>query len=115
MGKELANVAIRLRTQLAAVQAAPILGKIAGATGTYAAHVVACPAADWPAFAEKFVESLGLAFNPYVTQIEPHDFIAELFDAIARFNTVLLDLCRDMWGYISMGYFKQRVVAGEVS
>lgn len=115
VGKELANVVRRLHTQLAAVEATPILGKIAGAVGSYNAHLVACPDADWPAFAARFVEGLGLGFNPYVTQIEPHDFIAELFDAIARFNTVLLDLCRDMWGYISMGYFKQRVVAGEVS
>jgi len=114
VGKELANVVLRLRTQLASVRSAPILGKIAGATGSYQAHVVACPDADWPAFAKGFVESLGVAHNPLVTQIEPHDFIAELFDAFARFNTVLLDLCRDMWGYISLGYFKQRVVAGEV-
>ena len=114
VGKELANVAYRLRRQLTAVRASPILGKIAGATGNYAAHVVACPDADWPAFAKSFVESLGLEWNPYVTQIEPHDFVAELFDALARFNTILLDLCRDMWGYISVGYFKQRVVAGEV-
>ena len=114
VGKELANVVHRLRREMAAVEAAPILGKIAGAVGSYNAHMVACPKADWPSFAQKFVEGLGLEFNPYVTQIEPHDFIAALFDAIARFNTILLDLCRDMWGYISMGYFKQRVVAGEV-
>jgi adenylosuccinate lyase len=114
VGKELANSAVRLRTQLASVRSAPILGKIAGATGTYAAHVVACPDADWPGFAQGFVESLGLGFNAFVTQIEPHDFIAELFDAISRFNVVLLDLCRDVWGYISLGYFKQKVVAGEV-
>lgn len=114
VGKEFANVVRRLRTQIAAVESVPILGKIAGAVGSYNAHVVACPDADWPAFAKAFVEGLGLSFNPYVTQIEPHDFIAELFDACARFNTVLLDLCRDMWGYISMGYFKQKVVAGEV-
>jgi len=114
VGKELANVAIRLRTQLKAVRTSPILGKIAGATGSYQAHVVACPKADWPTFAKGFVESLGLGHNAHTTQIEPHDFVAELFDAFARFNTVLLDLCRDMWGYISLGYFKQRVVAGEV-
>ncbi|KOO26142.1 adenylosuccinate lyase [Chrysochromulina tobinii] len=88
--------------------------KIAGAVGNYNAHLVCCPHTDWPAFAKRFVEGLGLEFNPYVTQIEPHDFISALFDATARFNTILLDLCRDMWGYISLGYFKQRVVAGEV-
>jgi len=114
VGKEFANVVHRLRTQISAVKSVPILGKIAGAVGSYNAHVVACPDANWPAFAKEFVEGLGLSFNPYVTQIEPHDFIAELFDACARFNTILLDLCRDMWGYISMGYFKQKVVAGEV-
>ena len=114
VGKEIANVVHRVRREIAAVTAAPILGKIAGATGSYQAHVVACPNADWPAFAKRFVESLGLEHNKYVTQIEPHDFIAALFDAVARLNTVILDLCRDMWGYISMGYFKQRVVAGEV-
>jgi len=114
VGKEFANVVQRLRAQIRAVEAVQILGKIAGAVGSYNAHVVACPNADWPSFAKVFVEGLGLTFNPYVTQIEPHDFIAELFDACARFNTVLLDLCRDMWGYISLGYFKQKVVAGEV-
>jgi adenylosuccinate lyase len=114
VGKEMANVALRLRKQLAAFRASPVLGKIAGACGSYQAHVVACPDKDWPAFAKAFVESLELEHNPLVTQIEPHDFIAELFDAMARFNTVLLDLCRDMWGYISVGYFKQKVVAGEV-
>jgi adenylosuccinate lyase len=114
VGKELANVVHRLRAQIAAVHAAPILGKIAGAVGNYNAHMVACPDTDWAAFAKGFVEKLGLTFNAYVTQIEPHDFIAELFDACARFNTVLLDLCRDMWGYISLGYFKQKVVAGEI-
>jgi len=114
VGKEFANVVQRLRAQIRAVEAVQILGKIAGAVGSYNAHVVACPNADWPSFAKAFVEGLGLTFNPYVTPIEPHDFIAELFDACARFNTVLLDLCRDMWGYISLGYFKQKVVAGEV-
>lgn len=113
-GKEIANVVHRLRTQLAAVTATPIRGKIAGAVGGYQAHMVACPDADWPKFCQGFVESLGLNFNAYVTQIEPHDFIAELFDAFARFNTVLLDLARDMWSYISIGYFKQKIVAGEV-
>lgn len=114
MGKEIANVSYRLQQQLAAVSATRILGKIAGAVGAFNAHMVACPDADWPSFAREFVESLGLDYNPYVTQIEPHDFIAELFHAFERFNTVLLDLARDMWGYISKGYFKQRVVKGEV-
>jgi adenylosuccinate lyase len=114
VGKEVCNVVHRLRKQAAAVRAVPILGKIAGAVGSYNAHVVACPAADWPAFAAKFVGSLGLVHNPQTTQIEPHDFIAELFHAVERYNTILLDLCRDMWSYISVGYFKQRVVAGEV-
>jgi len=114
VGKELANVVHRLRTQAAAIEAVPILGKIAGATGSYQAHVVACPNVDWPKLAQKFVTSLGLSWNPYVTQIEPHDFVAELFHACERYNTVLLDLAKDMWGYISKGYFKQRVVAGEV-
>ena len=100
VGKEIANVVYRLRTQMKAVRATPILGKIAGAVGSYNAHVVACPQANWPEFAKRFVESLGLSFNSHVTQIEPHDFIAELFDAISRFNTVLLDLCRDMWGCV---------------
>ena len=113
-GKEIANVVVRLRTQVAHIRECKILGKIAGAVGGYQAHMVACPASDWHAFAKGFVESLGLTHNPYVTQIEPHDFIAELFDAFARFNTVLLDLCRDMWSYISIGYFKQKVIAGEV-
>ena len=94
VGKELANVALRLRKQLAAFRNTSILGKIAGACGSYPAHVVACPDKDWPAFAKKFVQSLELEHNEFVTQIEPHDFIAELFDAMARFNTVLLDLCR---------------------
>uniref|UniRef100_A0A7S4BEL0 Adenylosuccinate lyase n=2 Tax=Chrysotila carterae TaxID=13221 RepID=A0A7S4BEL0_CHRCT len=114
MGKELANVAHRLRAQLKAVEAVEILGKIAGAVGSYNAHVSACPDSDWPTFAKRFVESLGLSHNPYVTQIEPHDFIAELFHAFERFNTVLLDFARDMWTYISKGYFKQRVIKGEV-
>src|SRR5690606_4040603 len=101
----------RCREQVAAVQ---LLGKINGAVGNYNAHLSAYPQIDWAANARQFVESLGLTFNPYTTQIEPHDYIAELFDAIARFNTVLIDLNRDIWGYISLGYFKQRVVAGEV-
>ena len=109
VGKEMANVVMRLRTQLAHVRDTKLLGKINGATGSYQAHMIACPDADWPAFAKQFVESLGLTFNSYTTQIEPHDFIAELFDAFSRFNTILIDFARDMWSYISIGYFKQRV------
>jgi adenylosuccinate lyase len=114
VGKEIANVVLRLRRQRACWASAPQLGKIAGATGNYNAHMVAYPSIDWAALAAKFVSGLGLEHNTHVTQIEPHDGIAELFDAQARFNTELIDLCRDMWGYISLGYFKQRVIAGEV-
>jgi adenylosuccinate lyase len=114
MGKELANVVARLRRQREQIATVPLLGKINGAVGNYNAHLSAYPEVDWQANAEQFVTGLGLGWNPYTTQIEPHDYIAELFDAVARFNTVLLDLDRDIWGYISIGYFKQRVVAGEV-
>jgi adenylosuccinate lyase len=114
VGKEMANVAARLRRQREQFAAIPVLGKINGAVGNYNAHLVAYPAVDWPAFAREFVSSLGLEFNPYTTQIEPHDYIAEQFDALARFNTVLIDFCRDVWGYISLGYFRQKTVAGEV-
>lgn len=115
VGKELANVVLRLRRQRACWASAPHLGKIAGATGNYNAHCSAYPHVPWPELASKFVtERLGLQHNALVTQIEPHDGIAELFDAQARLNTVLIDFCRDMWGYISLGYFKQRVVAGEI-
>ena len=114
LGKEMANVCYRLRTQRERVAAVALLGKINGAVGNYNAHLVAYPALDWQAFAQRFVESLGLTWNPYTTQIEPHDYMAELFDATVRFNTVVLDLCRDLWGYISIGYFKQRTLAGEV-
>jgi adenylosuccinate lyase len=114
LGKEMANLAQRLHQQRERVAAVEPLGKINGAVGNYNAHLAAYPGLDWPAFARDFVESLGLAWNPYTTQIEPHDYMAELFDAVARFNTVLIDLCRDLWGYISLGYFKQRTVAGEV-
>ncbi|WP_173865155.1 adenylosuccinate lyase [Thiohalocapsa sp. ML1] len=114
LGKEMANVVHRLRIQRDAVAGVRLLGKINGAVGNYNAHLAAYPDIDWPGFAQAFVESLGLAWNPYTTQIEPHDTMAELFDAQARFNTVLLDFCRDVWGYISLGYFKQRTVAGEV-
>lgn len=114
VGKEMANVAARLRRQIKAVKEVELLGKINGAVGNYNAHISAYPAIDWQANAKQFVESLGLTWNPYTTQIEPHDYIAELFDAIARFNTILIDFDRDIWGYISLGYFKQKTIAGEV-
>ncbi len=114
LGKEMANVCYRLRRQREQVAAIEILGKINGAVGNYNAHLVAYPEIDWPAFAKGFVTALGLEWNPYTTQIEPHDYMAELFDAIARFNVILIDFARDVWGYISLGYFKQRTVAGEV-
>ena len=114
MGKEVANVVARLRRQLAQLEQIEFLGKINGAVGNYNAHLSAYPQVDWQANAEQFVSSLGLTWNPYTTQIEPHDYMAELFDTIARFNTILLDFDRDIWGYISMGYFKQKTVAGEV-
>jgi adenylosuccinate lyase len=114
MGKEMANVAARLERQLKQIKKMEFLGKINGAVGNYNAHYTAYPEIDWQANAQVFVESLGLTWNPYTTQIEPHDYIAELFDAIARFNTILLDFDRDVWGYISMGFFKQRTIAGEI-
>ncbi len=114
MGKELANVVARLRRQRQCIAEVALLGKINGAVGNYNAHISAYADVDWEANAKSFVESLGLGWNPYTTQIEPHDYIAELFDAIARFNTILIDLDRDIWGYISLGYFKQRTIAGEV-
>jgi len=114
VGKEMANVASRLQRQREQYAAVPMLGKINGAVGNYNAHLVAYPDIDWPDFAEQFISDLGLEFNPYTTQIEPHDYMAEQFDALARFNTVLIDFCRDVWGYISIGYFRQKTVAGEV-
>jgi len=114
MGKEMANVAARLERQLKQIQQMEFLGKINGAVGNYNAHYTAYPEIDWQANAQTFVESLGLTWNPYTTQIEPHDYIAELFDAIARFNTILLDFDRDIWGYISLGFFKQRTISGEI-
>ncbi|MDV2079070.1 adenylosuccinate lyase [Marinobacter xestospongiae] len=114
VGKELANVVHRLRRQLNQIQNVELLGKINGAVGNYNAHLSAYPAIDWATNAKEFVESLGLSWNPYTTQIEPHDYIAELYDAVARFNTILIDLDRDVWGYISLGYFKQKTVEGEV-
>src|SRR5690606_12332725 len=100
--------------QLAQIEKVEILGKINGAVGNYNAHLSAYPDVDWQSHAERFVTSLGLRWNPYTTQIEPHDYIAELFDAFARFHTILIDFNRDIWGYVSLGYFKQRTVAGEV-
>ncbi|MCF6258038.1 MAG: adenylosuccinate lyase [Gammaproteobacteria bacterium] len=114
VGKEMANVVARLERQRAQLVTIPMLGKINGAVGNYNAHLSAYPELDWAGIAEKFVTSLRLDFNPYTIQIEPHDYIAELFDVVARFNTVLLDFDRDVWGYISLGYFKQKTVAGEV-
>ena len=114
VGKEIANVVFRLRRSRARIASIGLLGKINGAVGNYNAHLSAYPDFDWEGFAEKFVERLGLQFNPYTIQIEPHDYMAELFDAIARTNTQLIDLDRDLWGYISVGYFKQKVKAGEV-
>ena len=114
LGKEMANVVHRLQRQRAQIAAVELLGKINGAVGNYNAHLSAYPEIDWPAFAKEFVESLGLTWNPYTIQIEPHDYMAELFDAIARANTILIDFARDVWGYISLGYFKQKTVAGEV-
>ena len=114
VGKEMANVAYRLQRQLASITAVPLLGKINGAVGNYNAHISAYPDLDWPAISQAFIESLGLEFNPYTTQIEPHDYMAELFDGLARSNTILIDFARDIWGYISLGYFKQKTIAGEV-
>ncbi|MEP6884044.1 MAG: adenylosuccinate lyase [Gammaproteobacteria bacterium] len=114
VGKELANFAVRLQTQRAGLERVGILGKMNGAVGNFNAHVAALPHVDWRGVSQAFVESLGLASNAYTTQIEPHDWIAEYCHALMRSNTVLLDLARDMWSYISLGYFKQRVVEGEV-
>jgi len=114
MGKEWANVAYRMQRTVDQIAAVPVLGKINGAVGNYNAHLAAYPELDWAAIAKGFVESLGITWNPYTIQIEPHDYIAELNDALARFNTILIDFSRDIWAYISLGYFKQRVIAGEV-
>jgi adenylosuccinate lyase len=114
VGKEMANVSARLHRQREQYAAIPMLGKINGAVGNYNAHLVAYPDIDWPAFSREFISDLGLEMNPYTTQIEPHDYMAEQFDALARYNTVLIDFCRDIWGYISLGYFKQKTIAGEV-
>ena len=114
LGKEMANLAFRLKRARQQAADVPILGKINGAVGNYNAHLAAYPEIDWAKFARSFVEGLGLRWNPYTTQIEPHDYIAELLDALARFNTVLTDFNRDVWGYISLGYFRQKVIKGEV-
>jgi adenylosuccinate lyase len=114
LGKEVAVFVHRLRQQRDTFARVPIRGKLNGATGNYNAHVVAYPHLDWPGIARRVVESLGLAWNAYTTQIEPHDWMAEYFDALARTNSVLIDLCRDFWGYIALGYFRQKVVSGEV-
>ncbi len=114
LGKEMANVAHRVQRAIAAIERVDILGKINGAVGNYNAHLTAYPGVDWPTLAKKFVNDLGIAFNPYTIQIEPHDYMAELFDAVARANTILIDLNRDIWSYISLGYFKQRVKVGEI-
>jgi len=114
VGKEFANVCYRLNRQIEQIRQVTLMGKVNGAVGNYNAHLSAYPSVDWAENADSFVASLGLSLNPYTTQIEPHDYIAELFDAIARFNTILIDFNRDIWGYISLGYFKQRTIAGEV-
>ena len=114
LGKEMANVVFRLQRQRKQISEVELLGKINGAVGNYNAHLSAYPNLDWEKFAKDFVESLGLTWNPYTIQIEPHDYIAELFDAVARHNTIIIDFCRDIWSYISIGYFKQKVIAGEV-
>ena len=114
MGKEMANVFMRLQRQLEQLQAVPLLGKINGAVGNYNAHLAAYPNVDWHTISQQFVTSLGLTWNAYTTQIEPHDYIAELFDAVARFNTIIIDFNRDVWGYIALNHFKQRTIAGEV-
>jgi adenylosuccinate lyase len=114
LGKEIGNVLQRLRRQTAAMSDQQLLGKINGAVGNFNAHIAAYPELDWPALAEEFVESLGLQWNPWTTQIEPHDWMAELFHGLMRYHTVLIDLCRDLWAYISIGYFKQRTIEGEI-
>ncbi|HHF1669339.1 TPA: adenylosuccinate lyase [Haemophilus influenzae] len=114
VGKEMANVVYRLKRQFKQLQNAEILGKINGAVGNYNAHLSAYPSIDWHKFSEEFVTSLGIQWNPYTTQIEPHDYIAEFFDAVVRFNTIIIDFDRDLWGYIALNHFKQRTIAGEI-
>ena len=114
MGKEMANVAYRMERQLRQLGKIEVLGKINGAVGNYNAHIAAYPEVDWHQLSEQFVTSLGITWNPYTTQIEPHDYIAELFDCIARFNTILIDFDRDIWGYVALNHFKQKTIAGEI-
>ncbi|MDH4019661.1 MAG: adenylosuccinate lyase [Xanthomonadales bacterium] len=114
LGKEIANVAVRLQRQVDQLSQQPILGKINGAVGNFNAHISACPELNWPLFAQQFVESLDLTWNPWTTQIEPHDWMAESFHILSRYHTILIDLCRDIWAYISIGYFSQRTISGEV-
>jgi len=114
LGKEIANVYARIERQIVAIERVPVKGKANGAVGNYNAHLAAYPDVDWERLAARLVAGLGLEFSPYTTQIEPHDYMAELFDAIARANTILIDFDRDIWGYVSIGYFRQRVVEGEV-
>jgi adenylosuccinate lyase len=114
LGKEMANVVARLQRQQAQFANVQLMGKINGAVGNYNAHISAYPEIDWPAFAQIFIEELGLTWNPYTTQIEPHDYIAEYFDVITRFNIILIDFDRDLWGYIAIGHFKQKTIAGEI-
>ncbi|MGD8106413.1 adenylosuccinate lyase [Pantoea sp. FN0302] len=114
LGKEMANVTYRMTRQLRQLEQVEILGKINGAVGNYNAHLAAYPEVDWHQLSESFVTSLGISWNPYTTQIEPHDYIAELFDCIARFNTILIDFDRDIWGYIALNHFKQKTIAGEI-
>ncbi|TCV98275.1 adenylosuccinate lyase [Biostraticola tofi] len=114
IGKEMANVAYRMERQYRQLSQVEILGKINGAVGNYNAHIIAYPDIDWHRFSEEFVTGLGISWNPYTTQIEPHDYIAELFDCLCRFNTILIDFDRDIWGYVALNHFKQRTVAGEI-
>jgi adenylosuccinate lyase len=114
LGKEIANLAVRLQRQADQLGQQAMLGKINGAVGNFNAHITACPEVDWPQFAQQFVESLGLGWNPWTTQIEPHDWMAESFHTLSRYNTILIDLCRDIWAYISIGYFSQKTIAGEI-
>ncbi len=114
MGKEMANVAYRMERQLRQLSKIEVLGKINGAVGNYNAHIAAYPEVDWHQLSEQFVTSLGITWNPYTTQIEPHDYIAELFDCMARFNTILIDFDRDIWGYVALNHFKQKTIAGEI-
>jgi len=114
LGKEMANVAYRLARQIAQLEKCEILGKINGAVGNYNAHLAAYPEVDWHHVSEEFVTALGIRWNPYTTQIEPHDYIAELFDCVARFNTIIIDFDRDIWGYIALNHFRQKTIAGEI-